>query len=430
MSLVIRGGRVIDPSQDVDGLFDLVIEEGLIKELLPPGKEGFDGMELLDATGKTVLPGFVDIHTHLRDPGHEYKEDIESGTRAAAAGGVTSVVCMANTDPVNDRASVTEDILKRAKDKGHVRVFPVGALTKGLKGVDLAEIGEMKQAGIVAVSDDGMPVASPEMMRRGLEYCLMLGLPVISHAEDPCLSKGGAMNEGFTSTLLGLKGIPNATEDIMVLRDIALAELTSARLHIAHVSTAGAVSAIREAKARGVKVTAEAAPHHFMLTEEAVEGYNTDAKMSPPLRSPEDVAAIKEGLRDGTIDAIATDHAPHSTIEKEVEFACAANGIIGLETLFPLTLKLVDEGLLTLNEAIIKLTVNPAGIVGIEGGTLKKGAPADIAIADMDEEYKIDKLKMKSKSRNTPFHGWKVKGRVHQTLVDGKTVYNLGVGNV
>jgi len=424
MTTVIRGGRLVDPSQGMDGLFDLLIDDGgEIMDILPGDKNARFDAAVIDASNLTVIPGLIDIHTHLRDPGYEYKEDIKSGTMAAAAGGVTAVACMANTNPVNDNASITKDIIKRAKEEGHVKVYPIGAMTKGLKGECLAEIGDMKEAGIIAVSDDGMPVANSSMMRRGMEYCLGFDLPVISHAEDIGLSKGGSVNEGLLSTVMGLKGIPNASEEIMVMRDIAIAELTGARLHIAHISTKRAVQLVREAKARGLNVTAEAAPHHFSLDEKAVEGYRTEAKMNPPLRSPEDVEALKNGIKDGTIDVIATDHAPHSTIEKDVEFERASNGIIGLETLFPLTMKLVDEGVISFSDAIKKLTVAPAALIGIRGGSLKRGMPADITIVDLKSRYRIDRDKMKSKSRNTPFHGWEVKGKVMCTIVDGKIVY-------
>lgn len=422
MKTAICGGRLIDPSQNIDGLFDVIIENGLVSAIVTPGKAK-DVDTIINAKGLTVIPGIVDMHIHLRDPGYEYKEDIESGTMAAAAGGVTAVACMANTNPVNDNAAVTADIIRRSLESGYVKVYPVGAMTKGLKGHELAEIASMKEAGIVAVSDDGLPVNSAEIMRRGLEYSLGLDLPVISHAEEPSLSCGGCMNEGYRSTVMGLQGIPNASEDIMVMRDIALAELSGARLHIAHISSGAAVNFVREAKARGVQVTAEAAPHHFVLTEEALEGYDTNAKMNPPLRCAKDVDAIKAGLKDGTIDAIATDHAPHTTIEKDVEFDMAAYGIIGLETLLPLTLTLVDEGVLSLTEAVEKMTINPAKIIGINGGSLKEGMPADIAIIDIDTTYRYDKSKVKSKSNNTPFDGWEMKGRAAYTIVNGKTVY-------
>ncbi|MDT8316898.1 MAG: dihydroorotase [bacterium] len=422
MKTAICGGRLIDPSQDIDGLFDIIIENDLVSDIVKPGMVK-DVDNIINAKGLVVIPGIVDIHIHLRDPGYEYKEDIASGTMAAAAGGVTSVACMANTKPVNDNASVTADIIRRSRESGHVKVYPIGAMTKGLKGDELAEIACMKEAGIVAVSDDGLPVNSAEIMRRGLEYSLGLDLPVISHAEEPSLSKGGSMNEGYRSTVMGLQGIPNASEDIMVMRDIALAELTGARLHIAHISSEAAVRFVREAKTRGVRVTAEAAPHHFVLTEEALEGYDANTKMNPPLRCLKDVEAIKAGLKDGTIDAVATDHAPHTTIEKDVEFDKAACGIIGLETLLPLTLSLVDEGVLSLDEAVRKLTINPANIIGIKGGSLKEGMPADIAIIDIDTSYRYDKSKVKSKSNNTPFDGWEMKGRAAYTIVNGKIVY-------
>lgn len=422
MKTAICGGRLIDPSQDIDGLFDIIIENDLVSAIVKPG-EVKDVDNIISAKGLVVIPGIVDIHIHLRDPGYEYKEDIESGTMAAAAGGVTSVACMANTKPVNDNAAVTADIIRRSLESGYVKVYPIGAMTKGLKGQELAEIASMKEAGIVAVSDDGLPVNSAEIMRRGLEYSHGLDLPVISHAEEPSLSKGGSMNEGYRSTVMGLQGIPNASEDIMVMRDIALAELSGSRLHIAHISSGAAVRFVREAKARGVRVTAEATPHHFVLTEEALEGYDTNAKMNPPLRCATDVKAIKAGLKDGTIDAIATDHAPHTTIEKDVEFDMAAYGIIGLETLLPLTMSLVDEGVLSLSQAIEKLTINPANIIGINGGSLKEGMPADIAVIDIDTTYKYDKSKVKSKSNNTPFDGWEMKGRAAYTIVNGKIVY-------
>jgi len=330
---------------------------------------------------------------------------------------------MANTSPVNDEPSVTEYILKKAREEGSCNVFPIGAISKGLQGEVLANIGELKEAGCVAVSDDGRPVMNADLMRRALEYASDFGLTVISHAEDLTLARGGTMNEGITATRLGLKGIPNAAEDVMVARDIALAELTGARLHIAHVSTKGAVRIIRNAKARSTKVTAETAPHYFTLTEEAVDGYNTSAKMSPPLRTKEDVDAIKEGLRDGTLDCIATDHAPHDPDSKDVEFPSAANGIVGLETSLPLTLRLVEEGILTLSQAIERLTVNPAKALGLNKGTLSVGADADIAVIDLDDEWIVEPLKLRSKSRNTPFAGWKMKGRAVVALVGGKRLY-------
>ncbi|MGH7819632.1 MAG: dihydroorotase, partial [Candidatus Binatia bacterium] len=338
-ALTIEGGRMIDPAAGIDELRDLLIENGVVRAVEKPGS--FAATEVarrIDARGCWVVPGLIDLHTHLREPGYEYKETIASGVAAAVAGGFTAVACMANTNPVNDSGAVTRFILERATEAGLARVHPIGALSQGLKGERLAEIGEMCSAGIVAVSDDGKPVVDAGLMRRALEYCAMFALPVIDHAEDPGLAAGGAMHEGRTSLRLGLKGLAAAAEEVMVGRDIALAELTRGRLHIAHASTRGTVELVREAKARGVRVTAEATPHHFTLTDEAVADYDGNAKMNPPLRSADHVEAVKNGLADGTIDAIATDHAPHHKDEKEIEFDQAAFGIVGLETALPLSI--------------------------------------------------------------------------------------------
>jgi dihydroorotase len=420
MSIVIKGGRVIDPAQGIDGVLDVLIEEGKIAKI---GK-GLKGKgETIDATGKLVTPGLIDIHVHLRDPGYEYKEDIVSGTRSAAAGGFTSVACMPNTNPVTDSKSVALYIRNKAREEGFVNVFPVGSITKGLKGETLAEIGELKEAGCPAVSDDGRPVVNGELMRRALEYARPFGVTVISHAEELSLVGEGVMNEGFVATELGLKGIPWVAEDACVARDVMLAEFTGAHLHIAHISTKGAVEIVRQAKKRGIKVTCEVTPHHFTLTEEAVRGYNTNAKMNPPLRSADDVAAVRTGLTDGTIDAIATDHAPHHIDEKNVEFNIAMNGIVGLETALPLSLRLVEEGVLSLPDLIAKLTIGPARSLNIARGTLQEGAPADVTVIDQQLEWTVEADKLQSKSKNTPFGGWKMKGAALYTIVSGKVVW-------
>ncbi|MBI3752743.1 MAG: dihydroorotase [Deltaproteobacteria bacterium] len=426
--LLIKGGRVIDPASGIDGLFDVYAVGGKIAAVKPYEPSAFslqpNDWTVIDAAGLVICPGFIDMHTHLREPGYEYKETVQTGAMAAAAGGFTSVACMANTNPVNDNASVTRYILKKAQEEGIVNVFPVGAISSGLKGETLAEIGELKEAGCIAISDDGRPIVSSGLMRLALEYAKPFNLPVISHCEDAWLAIDGVMNEGFISTKLGLKGIPNAKEDIMVARDIALAELTGGRLHIAHISTKGAVQLVRNAKQNGLNVTAEVTPHHFTLTDEAVIGYNTNAKMNPPLRTKKDIDAIKTGLQDGTIDAIATDHAPQNSDEKDVEFDKAANGIVGLETALPLSLRLVAEGVMSFNTLIEKLSTNPAKLLGLDSkGSLKVGADADITIVDLNKEWVVDAKELKSKSRNTPFDGWKMKGRVVKTIVSGKVVY-------
>jgi len=421
MKILVKGGRVIDPAQGIDGTLDLLIVDGKIETI---GKElDAGGAEVIDARGKLVTPGLVDIHVHLRDPGYEYKEDIVSGTRSAAAGGFTSVACMPNSNPVNDNKAVTLYIRNKASEEGAVNVFPVGTITKGLKGESLSEMGELKEAGCPAVSDDGRPVTSGELMRRALEYARPFGLTVISHAEDLSLVGEGVMNDGFVATELGLKGIPWVAEDAAVARDVMLAEFTGSRLHVAHVSTRGAVEIVRQAKSRGVHVTAEATPHHFTLTDEAVRGYNTNAKMNPPLRSAEDVAAVRAGLADGTIDAIATDHAPHHFDEKNVEFNIALNGIVGLETALPLSLRLVEEGVLPLDELVARLTIGPCRALSIPRGTLEAGADADVTVIDPELKWTVDAAKLLSKSKNTPFDGWKMKGAAACTIVGGKVVF-------
>lgn len=431
MLVLIKGGRVIDPG-NLDGIVDILIKDGKISEIKEQ-KAGGRGqgsgiggqsskLKVIDASGKIVTPGLIDMHVHLREPGHEYKETIKSGCMAAAHGGFTAICPMPNTNPVNDNGQITEYILKKAGVADTVRVYPVAAISKGLNGKSLCEYGELKEAGAIAISDDGNPVSNSQLMRRAMEYAKGLALPVISHCENLDLAANGVVNEGAVATRMGLAGIPNAAESTMVMRDIALCELTGSGVHIAHVSTKESVQAIRSAKKRGVKVTAETAPHYFTLTEDAVKGYNTDAKMNPPLRSSQDREAILEGLADGTIDVIATDHAPHSYIEKEVEFDRAANGIIGLETSVSLSLKLVQNGVISLTNLVEKLSTNPARILGLDIG-ITVGRFADISIIDPYRSHKIDSSKFRSLSRNTPFNGWEMKGKVILTMVGGKILF-------
>lgn len=420
-SWLFEGGRIIDPQNGTDREGSLLVVDGLIAaEGAPvPGDA-----RRVDVCGCWLVPGLIDMHVHLREPGQEYKEDIVSGTRAAAAGGFTAVACMPNTRPVNDCMAVTALILERAR-QGYARVYPVGAISKGSRGEELAEYGEMRDAGVVAVSDDGVPVRDSQLMRRALEYAGDHRLTVISHSEEIDLSRHGVMNEGQVATSLGLMGIPAAAEAIMVYREIALAEYIGRPVHIAHVSTAMATDLIRTAKARGVRVTAETAPHYFTLTDEAVLGYNTNAKMNPPLRTEEDRQAIRQGLADGTFDAIATDHAPHSSLEKELEFDLAANGIIGLETAVPLTLALVREGVIDARRFVELLSVNPAAILGIPGGTLVAGAPADLTVINPALSFVYTLESVVSKSRNSPFLGWNLQGRAIKTLVGGRLMFDL-----
>lgn len=428
MRILIEGGRVIDPANNVDGVLDVLIEDGRITALGPGGAgRGTPPPDrVLDAHGKVVCPGFVDLHVHLREPGREDMETIATGTRAAARGGFTSVCAMPNTNPINDNQSVTEFVLDRAKREGAVNVYPVGAITKGQKGEELAEIGELVGAGCVAVSDDGKPVMNAEIMRRALEYAGMFGIPVIQHAEDLNMTGKGSMHEGLVSTELGIRGIPAASEAIIVARDILLAELTGSHYHVAHVSTEESIRLIREAKAKGLHVTCEVTPHHFAITDEAVKSFSTNTKMSPPLRSTRHVGAVKAALKDGTIDAIATDHAPHTIQEKEVEFDFAPNGIIGLETAFALGMTvLVEGGVLTLNQLIARLTSEPARIFNLPKGMLSVGADADVTIVDPTREWVVDARTFASKSRNTPFDGWKLRGEVLATIAGGKVVWEL-----
>ncbi|RMF42254.1 MAG: dihydroorotase [Deltaproteobacteria bacterium] len=421
MKLLIKNGRVIDPRNQIDGQLDIQIEKGTVSQVGSDLEAG--DAEVFDAAGKLVTPGLIDVHVHLRDPGLEYKEDIASGTLSAVAGGFTAVACMPNTQPVNDNLAVTRYIQEKAKEVGHCRVYPIAAITRGLKGESLTEMGELTEAGVPGFSDDGRPVESGAVMRRALEYSRPFGAAVISHAEELSLVGDGVMNEGFVATELGLKGIPWAAEDAMIARDVMLAELTGGHLHVAHISTRGGVEIVRQAKKRGVKVTCEATPHHFVLTDEAVRGYNTNAKMNPPLRSEQDRQAVRDGLADGTIDCIATDHAPHHFDEKNVEFNLAMNGIVGLETALPLTLRLVEEGVISLQRAVELLTCGPASALGLPGGHLATGAPGDVTIIDPDLEWTVELEKLKSKSKNSPFGGWNMRGAAVATIVGGRIVH-------
>ncbi|MDA8124790.1 MAG: dihydroorotase [Deltaproteobacteria bacterium] len=425
MKLLLKGGRVVDPAGKTDGKADLLIENGRIvrtgKDLAK--EECASAAEVIDCRGRFVVPGLIDIHTHLREPGFEYKETIASGCEAAVAGGFTSIACMPNTDPVNDSRSVTEFIRRKAAECGIANVYPIAAITLKSEGASLCEFWDLKEAGASGFSDDGKSVMNGALLRRALEYAASLELPVIVHCEDRHLSAGGVMHEGAVSTELGLTGIPALAEDVMVARDLLLSEYTGAPIHIAHVSTAGAVRLIREAKARGVRVTAETAPHYFTLTDEAVRGYDTFAKVYPPLRGAEDLAAIREGLRDGTLDAIASDHAPHARTDKEVEFDYAASGLTGLETSLALSLRLVADGVLTLSALIAALTVRPAQILRIAKGTLADGADADVAVIDPEKEWTVDRAGLRSRGKNTPFQGWPMKGKAVLTIVGGVIRY-------
>jgi len=425
MKLRINNGRVIDPANGVDGRFDVLVEEGKVAAVAADLGQT-PGATVIDAAGKVVCPGFIDIHTHLRQPGFEYKETIRSGSLAAAAGGFTSIACMPNTDPPIDNQSVVEFVVSTALSEAVVNIFPVGAVSKGLKGEQLAEMGEMQRAGIVAVSDDGLPVVSSHMMRRALEYATMLGMPVVNHAEDPTLVPKWSMNEGVVSTRLGLAGLPAAGEEIMIARDLILAELTGGLLHIPHLSTRGALNLLREAKKRGVRVTAEVSPHHFSLTDEEVAGFDPNTKMSPPLRSKADVEAMLEGLADGTLDCIATDHAPHHPDEKALEYDNAPCGIIGLETAVSLSLdRLVHGGVLDLPAMVRCFTVAPAAIFNLGKGTLSVGADGDITIIDSEAPVVVDAGTSKSLSRNTPFQGMELTGGPVITIVVGDVVWQL-----
>lgn len=427
-SLIIAGGKVIDPGSGFEGVADIYIQAGKIvkietKKLLTGKRLVSSFGEIIDTRGKLVLPGLIDMHVHLREPGREDEETILSGSEAAVNGGFTSICCMPNTNPPLDSQEMIKFVLEKAKP-AFCHIYPVGAITKRQEGKELAEIGDMVAAGGVAISDDGRPVADSEVMRRAMEYSLMFDIPVIDHCEDLSLSAEGVMNESFVSTSLGLPGIPPVSEELMVYRDIRLAEYTGARVHIAHVSTAGSVGLVREAKKKKIKVTCEVTPHHLTLTDECVKSFNANYKMKPPLRTAEDVEALKTGLQDGTIDCIVTDHAPHSAEEKETEFDQAPFGIVGLETALGLVVtELIEKGVLTWGQAIEKMTVNPAKILKLNAGRIKGGMPADLTVIDAQASWVVDVSKFKSKSRNSPFGGWKMKGKVLYTIVEGKVVF-------
>jgi dihydroorotase len=422
--LLLKGGRVIDPAQGLDATLDVMVADGTIEAVRPriPAR----GAQVLDMKGLLVCPGFIDIHAHLREPGREDKETIATGTRAAAAGGFTAVCAMPNTDPVNDTAGITRLVLEKARAEGVTRVYPIGAITRGQQGAELAEYGELREAGCVAVSDDGKPVASARVMRRALEYAKAFELVVIDHCEEPTLAEKACMNEGPVSTVLGLRGQPAVGEAIVVERDVLLAELVGGRVHIAHLSSAASVDAVRRGKARGVRVSAEATPHHLFLTDEAVRetGYDTNTKMNPPLRSEADRQALVAGLRDGTIDCIATDHAPHTVDDKKVEYDQAANGVVGLETAVALCLdRLLGAGLVELTHLVALLSTNPARVLGLPGGTLAPGSPADLTVLDLGKRRQVDAARFESRSRNTPFDGWVLKGWPAMTIVGGRVAW-------
>lgn len=424
MKLLVKGGRVIDPASGTDQIADVLIEDS--KVLCIDSNLEADGV-VLDARGKIVCPGFIDIHVHLREPGFEYKEDIATGTRAAAAGGFTTICCMPNTNPVIDNAAVASFVRERGIKSGLINVLPIGAITKKQEGHELSEIAELVAAGCVALSDDGRPVTRSDIMRNALEYSKMFDLPVMSHCEELDLSQGGQMHEGYYSTIYGLKGIPAEAEEIMVARDILLARLTGARLHFCHISTAGSVELIRQAKQDGILVTCEVTPHHLTLTDEIIGSYDTDTKVNPPLRSQEHVEALWKALRDGTIDCIATDHAPHHLESKDCEYELAASGISGLETAIPVVMDLVQRGILDIPTMVEKMTIGPAQVIGGNRGRLQAGAIADLTIIDPDIVHRVDPVRFYSKGKNTPYKGQELQGWAYATIVAGKIVAREGI---
>ena len=422
MKILIKNGRLIDPAFDRDEKVDIIVDDGRVakidREIPKPG----DDAQVIDAAGLVIAPGLIDMHAHLREPGYEYKETIRTGTQAAVHGGFTTVVCMANTDPVNDNRSVSEFIKRKAQEDALCRVFPCGAITRGLKGEELSQIGEMYEAGVVALSDDGKTVRNAGLLLKGMEYAKRFHLPIVSHCEDETLSQG-VVHEGHASLLSGLDAVPRLAEEIIAFRDIMLAKYISAPIHITHVSSGGTVGIVREEKTRYDRLTADTCPHYFTLSDGATLTYDTNTKVNPPLRSREDVNAIREGLRDGSIDIIATDHAPHDQPSKDVEFNLASFGMVGLETALALSLALVHDGLLTLKELLRKFTVNPARLLNLPYGNLREESVADLIIFDPDAEWVVDKSRFASKGKNTPFHGWKLKGKNLLTMVEGKVVY-------
>jgi dihydroorotase len=422
VKILIKNGRVIDPKNGMDEALDVYINGGFIEKIDKHIPEKEHDLEVIDAIGLIVAPGLIDVHVHLREPGYEYKETIKTGTMAAVKGGFTTVVCMANTSPINDSKSITEYIINQSKNEGSCRVFPCGAITKGLKGEELAEIGEMHKAGIVAISDDGKSVKNSELLRKALEYSKLFNIPVVSHCEDDDLSKG-FVHEGKASIISGLDAVPSIAEEIIVKRDMAIAEYVGSPIHLTHISTKGSVDSIRETKKRFKEVTCDTCPHYFTLTDEATLDFDTNTKVNPPLRSKEDVEAIKEGLKNGSIDIIATDHAPHDFTSKDVEFNIATSGISGLETAFSLSLALVHEGVLDLSGLLRKFTENPAKALKLPFGELSPGSPADVIIFDPDSWWVVDKNTFLSRGKNTPFHGWKLRGKNLITIIDGKIVY-------